>query len=94
MPIYYVYVMASKRNTALYIGVTGDLKKRVKKHKSGLYSGFTRRYNIHKLVYFECYKEIAEAITREKRLKKWRREWKNNLVNSKNAEWLDLYYLL
>jgi putative endonuclease len=74
----------------MYVGVTNDLHRRVYEHKAGLVEGFTKRYNINKLVYFESTTDALSAISREKEIKKWRREKKNNLVESVNAEWSDL----
>ena len=86
----YVYMMANKHNTTLYIGVTNDLKRRVAEHKLHINKGFTDRYNIEKLVYFEICKDMTTAISREKQLKNWKREWKDALVNEMNHEWRDL----
>ena len=86
----YVYLLANKRNTTLYLGVTNDLKRRVAEHKLHINSGFTDKYNIEKLVYFEIHEQIHDAIQREKQLKKWRREWKDALINDLNPEWNDL----
>ncbi len=91
MKNYYVYVMASKRNGTLYIGVTGDLIKRVYEHKNNLIEGFTNQYNIHTLVYFEQHQDINQALTREKQLKKWNRKWKLRLIEKENPDWRDLY---
>jgi putative endonuclease len=88
---YYVYIMASEFNTVLYIGVTNNLIKRVYEHKSKLVEGFTSKYNITKLVYYEITEDIKSAIEREKKLKKWSRIRKAELVNSVNKEWRDLY---
>ena len=82
--------MANKHNTTLYVGVTNDLKRRVAEHKLHRNKGFTDRYNIEKLVYFEICKDMMTAISREKRLKNWKREWKDALVNEMNREWRDL----
>ncbi len=87
---YYVYIMASKRNGTLYIGVTDDLSRRVWEHREGLVDGFTKKHNVHQLVYFETFEDINEAIHREKRLKKYKREWKINLIQEHNVEWPDL----
>ena len=87
---YYVYILTTKRNTAVYVGVTNDLNRRVEEHRLGGVSGFTRRYNVHKLVHFEVYGTVKEAIQREKRLKNWRREWKNELINERNPTWQDI----
>lgn len=87
----YLYVMSNHKNGTIYTGVTSDLIKRVYEHKSKDRDGFTKRYNLDKLVYYEVYEEIAEAIKREKRIKKYPRQWKINLIESMNAEWGDLY---
>jgi putative endonuclease len=91
---YYVYLLASKRNGTLYIGVTSDLVKRVHEHKNDLIEGFTKKYNVHKLVYYEATEDINSAITREKQLKKWKRDWKIELIEKSNPEWKDLYFEL
>lgn len=83
--------MASKRNGTLYIGVTSDLIKRVWQHKNGQISGFTKKYDVHKLVYFEEQADAESAILREKRMKKWRRSWKIRLIEKQNSHWRDLY---
>lgn len=88
---YYVYIMASKRDGMLYIGVTSDLLKRVYEHKNDLTRGFTNKYHIHNLVYFEVTEDINSAITREKQLKKWNRAWKIALIEKNNPDWRDLY---
>ena len=89
---YYVYILASKRHGTLYIGVTGDLTVRTYTHAENLVDSFTKKYNVHRLVYFEVHEDIHEAILREKQIKKWRREWKINLIEKHNPEWLDLTY--
>ena len=88
---YYIYILASKKNGTLYIGVTSDLIKRIYEHKNDLVEGFTRKYTIHNLVYFEATESIESAITREKQLKKWNRAWKTNLIEKSNPAWNDLY---
>ncbi len=88
---YYVYIMASKRNGMLYIGVTSELIKRVYEHKNDFVEGFTNKYHIHNLVYFETARDIDSAISREKQLKKWNREWKISLIEKQNPGWRDLY---
>ncbi len=88
----YVYIMASKQNGTLYVGVTSDLVKRVFQHKNDLIDGFTRKYSVKKLVYWEEHADIEEAIKREKRLKKWKRLWKLRLIEQENPEWRDLYF--
>jgi putative endonuclease len=89
---YYVYILASKRNGTLYIGVTNDLIRRVYGHKTKIIKGFTEKYNVHKLVYFEQSGDIFAAIEREKQLKKWNRKWKLRLIEEENSDWKDLYY--
>ena len=89
---YYVYIMTNERNMVLYTGVTNDLKRRVYEHKEKLVDGFTKKYNVTKLVYYEVYEEAQGAISREKQLKGGSRRRKIELVNSENATWRDLYY--
>ncbi|MHB1687169.1 MAG: GIY-YIG nuclease family protein [Ignavibacteriaceae bacterium] len=91
MKQYYIYILASKKNGTLYIGVTNDLIRRVCEHKEGITEGFTKKYNIKLLVYFEVHSDINEAIKREKALKKWYRKWKIELIEKNNPEWKDLY---
>jgi len=88
---YYVYIMTNRTNTVLYIGVTNDLKRRVYEHKEKMANGFTKKYNITKLIYYEVFEDIENAILREKQLKAGSREKKIQLVNSMNKEWCDLY---
>ena len=88
---YYVYILASRRNGTLYIGVTNNLQKRVWEHKNNLVKGFTEKYNIHLLVYYEQFDDIKQAIMREKQLKRWKRYWKIRLINTMNPGWNDLY---
>ena len=83
--------MANKRNGTLYIGVTNNLIKRVYQHKNDLTGGFTKKYQTHQLVYYENHSDVRQAILREKRLKKWERKWKLNLIERMNPEWKDLY---
>lgn len=90
----YVYMLASKRNGTLYVGVTTDLGQRVWQHKEKSGGGFTQRYGIDRLVYYEVYDEVTLAIQREKQLKKWERQWKMRLVEELNPEWNDLYDML
>ena len=85
----YVYMMANYTNSVLYIGVTNNLIRRVAEHKAHINEGFTDKYNCKKLVYFEEFDSIEEAIEREKQLKNWKREWKNSLVNEQNPDWND-----
>jgi putative endonuclease len=89
--IYYVYILASKRNGTLYTGVTNDLVRRVGEHKAGTNEGFTKRYKVDRLVYFESTNDVRDAIKREKQIKKWLRKWKVELIESRNPEWKDLY---
>lgn len=86
-----VYILASKRNGTLYIGVTSNLIQRVWEHKNDQVEGFTRKYKIHDLVWYEAHPTMASALTREKRLKNWKRQWKLNLIEQMNPEWTDLY---
>ncbi len=88
---YYAYILASKRNGTLYVGVTNDLVRRVYEHKHDLVEGFTRKYQVHDLVYFEQTEEVVSAITREKQIKKWNRAWKIELIEKANKDWRDLY---
>mgnify|MGYP001578640844 FL=1 len=83
--------MASKRNGTLYVGVTNDLIERVDQHKNDIIEGFTKRYKVHILVYFEETSDVKAAISREKQIKKWHRAWKLKLIESKNPDWKDLY---
>lgn len=86
-----VYILASKKNGTLYIGVTSNLIQRIWEHKSALAPGFTQKYQLHVLVYFEQTGDMLTAITREKQLKKWDRQWKISLIEQANPQWLDLY---
>jgi putative endonuclease len=86
-----VYILASKQNGTLYIGVTSELAKRAWTHKNDVIEGFTKRYGVHRLVYYEIHPDMASAILREKQLKKWNRAWKLELIESKNPEWTDLW---
>ncbi|MFQ5996915.1 MAG: GIY-YIG nuclease family protein [Dehalococcoidales bacterium] len=88
---YYIYIMTNKRNTVIYTGVTNDLKRRVYEHKEKLAGGFTKKYNITKLVYYEVFEDVENAILREKQIKGGSRQKKIELVNSMNKEWRDLY---
>ncbi len=88
--VYYVYILASAPNGTLYIGVTNDLVRRVYEHQSDAVDGFTKRYGVHRLVYFEATDNIEAAIVREKRLKKWPRSWKTDLIIRENPTWDDL----
>ena len=90
MKTYYIYILASKRNGTLYIGITNDLTRRVFEHKTGLVNGFTKKYSVNKLVYFESTSDVNAAILREKRLKKWKRQWKIELIEKSNPDWNDL----
>jgi putative endonuclease len=91
---YYVYIMANRKNGTLYIGVTSNLLNRINQHKTGEFEGFTKKYDIKNLVYYEIYGGPNEAITREKQLKKWNREWKINLIERDNPGWFDKSKLL
>jgi putative endonuclease len=86
-----VYLLASKRNGTLYVGVTSNLVRRVWEHKNNLVEGFTKRYDVHQLVWYELHENMDSAILREKRLKDWKRKWKVQLIESTNPDWEDLY---
>ena len=88
---YYVYILASRKDGATYVGVTSDLVRRVYEHRTKAVPGFTSKYNIVRLVWFEIYDDPTNAIAREKELKKWKRDWKIQLIEAKNPQWLDLY---
>lgn len=87
---FHTYIMSCASNTAIYIGATGDLQKRVAQHRSGLGSEHTSKYRIRKLVYFETFETLPEAIARERKLKRWRRDWKDQLIAEVNPAWRDL----
>ena len=86
-----MYLLASKRNGTLYIGVTADLIKRVWQHKNNVLEGFTKRYGVYLLVWFEEHESMASALSREKAMKEWKRQWKLKLIETTNPEWIDLY---
>jgi putative endonuclease len=88
---FYVYILASRIGGTLYIGVTNDLVRRVAEHKLKIAESFTKRHDVIRLVYFECFDQIEQAIQREKRLKKWTRAWKISLIEKDNPNWIDLY---
>jgi putative endonuclease len=88
---YYIYIMASKKNGVLYVGKVDNLIKRIYEHKNNFVKGFTGRYKVYKLVYFEHVPDLYSAYLREKQLKKWRRSWKVELIEKNNSEWKDLY---
>ena len=88
--MYFVYVLTNWSDSVLYIGVTGNLERRLYEHRNGLVDGFTKKYNVHKLVYFEYTSDVYSAISREKQLKKWSRKKKNELIERMNPEWVDL----
>lgn len=89
--LYYVYILASRRNGTLYIGVTNDLLRRTWEHKGDLIEGFTKKYGVHILAWYEWHDDINAAIAREKRLKRWNRAWKIALIERRNSGWNDLY---
>jgi len=91
MKTYFVYILASKRNGTLYIGVTNDVFNRTWQHKGDLIDGFTKRYGVHTLVHYEMFADVREGIVREKQLKKWNRAWKLRLIEESNPDWRDLY---
>ena len=86
-----VYILANKKYGTLYVGVTSNLQQRVYQHKNNLFQGFTSKYEVHDLVYFETHDNMEAAITREKQIKKWNRDWKINLIADQNPKWNDLY---
>jgi len=86
-----VYILASKRKGTLYIGLTSNLIKRIWEHKNNLVEGFTKRYSVHKLVWYELHESMESAIEQEKRLKEWKRQWKLELIERTNSNWQDLY---
>lgn len=88
---YYIYILASRKNGTIYIGMTNNLFQRVHMHRTNIIKGFTSKYKVHKLVYFEVSDSPSVAIAREKQLKNWRRQWKINLIENDNPEWVDLY---
>ena len=90
MNLYFVYIVTNKYNTVVYIGITNDLERRLYEHKQKLNKGFTSQYNCNKLVWFEEFDDINEAISREKQLKNWQRDWKNQLIEKDNPDWKDL----
>jgi len=88
---FYTYILASKKNGTLYVGVTSDLVKRIYEHKNKLVDGFTKKYDVTNLVHYEVFDDPENAILREKRIKEWRRGWKIELIEKNNPEWMDLY---
>ncbi len=91
MKLFYVYILCNKRNGTLYTGITSDLVKRVYEHKHGLADGFTKKYNVHHLVWYEVHEFWESAIKREKQIKRWKRAWKIRLIETNNPLWDDLY---
>ncbi len=89
-----VYILASKRNGTLYSGVTSELVKRIWQHKNNMVEGFTQRYNVHQLVWYELHENMESAITGEKRLKNWKRKWKLELIERSHPDWQDLYHAI
>jgi len=89
---YYVYIVSNKRKGTLYIGMTNDLQRRIYEHKNKLVEGFTKKYNLDKLIYFEEYQDVQHAIKREKQLKNWNRAWKIELIENENKDWKDLAF--
>jgi putative endonuclease len=88
---YYVYIMTNKRNTVLYVGMTNNLIRRVYEHKNDLVNGFTKKYRCYKLVWYQETSDVKSAITQEKLMKRWKREYKNNAIEGMNPSWRDLY---
>ncbi|WP_372368685.1 GIY-YIG nuclease family protein [Candidatus Uabimicrobium sp. HlEnr_7] len=93
MKDYFVYILASRKNGTLYVGVTNDIERRMYEHKSKFTRGFTQKYSVNKLVYIEMFTEVYDAIYREKQLKKWKRQWKIDLIKRNNPDWNDLFLL-
>jgi putative endonuclease len=89
--VYFVYLLASRRHGTLYCGVTNDLVRRVFEHKTAQVPGFTKKYRVDRLVWWEMHEDINAAITREKRIKRWRRDWKTTMIERENTDWIDLY---
>ncbi len=89
---FWVYIVASRIGGTLYIGMTNDLVRRVFEHRSEMADGFTKKYDVHRLVHFEQFDDVENAIRREKRLKSWNRAWKTRLIEESNPDWIDLYY--
>ena len=87
----YIYILANKKNGTIYTGVTNDIVRRVFEHRQGFVEGFSKKYDVKRLVYFDSFESIYDAITMEKRIKRWRREWKLALIEKLNPEWQDLY---
>ena len=90
MKRHFVYILSS-RNRVIYVGMTNELSRRIYEHKNGLVDGFTKSYNVNKLVYYELQNDFESAVKREKQLKNWHRQWKINLIETRNKEWKDLY---
>jgi len=90
----YVYILTNKRNGTLYVGVTSNLPQRIRQHKNHQFDGFSKKYNVKQLVYFEQHDTAESAITREKQIKKWNRAWKLRLIEKNNSQWKDLYDLI
>ena len=88
---YFLYILASRKNGTLYVGVTNDLLRRVQEHRQGLVPGSTKKYDVKLLVYYEVFGDIAEAIAREKRVKRWLRRWKVVMIEQQNPDWADLW---
>ena len=91
---YYVYILTNRSNNVLYIGVTNDLVRRIYEHKNKVVNGFTKKYNLNKLIYFETTTDVRSALEREKQLKNWHRDWKINLISEFNPKWEDLSEML
>jgi putative endonuclease len=89
--LFYVYILASDKNGTLYIGITSKLRDRIHQHKTGEFDGFTKKYNVKNLVYYEIFGDSYAAISREKQLKEWKRKWKIELIEKDNPDWRDLY---
>lgn len=92
--VYYVYILTRERNSVFYVGLTNNLLRRTYEHKEGLIPGFTKKYNVKMLVYYECFQDIRDAIAREKIIKKWKRRIKIDAIERMNSKWKDLYFEL
>ncbi len=89
--MYYIYIVTNQPKGTIYTGVTNDLARRIREHKEKRIQGFTQKYGTSRLVYFESYREVRDALTREKQIKSWRRDWKISLIEKENPEWIDLF---
>ncbi|MBL7050174.1 MAG: GIY-YIG nuclease family protein [Nitrospira sp.] len=91
---YYIYILTNRHKTVLYTGITNNIVRRLHEHKNKLAPGFTAKYNLHSLVYYEVTQDVSSAIRREKQIKSWRRDWKNELISESNPDWSDLSHMI